>query len=126
MGYFRRYFGFLFFYLESLVYAKGRLIAVEDFNIRVDNHDDNDVMKFLDLLYSLGPTQHVTSPTHDKGHILDLIITRTDDACVTTMAYDWLLPYNYSLTAITTTFTRPRNETVVRSFRYICHPNINS
>ena len=75
--------------LENLVYANGRLIIVGDFNIHVD---DRDAEKFLDLLYSLGLTQNVTYPTHDKGHVHDLIITRIEDACVTGKDYDWRLP----------------------------------
>ena len=55
--------------MESLVNANGRLIIAGDFNIHVDGHDDNDVMEFFDLLYSLGQTHHATYPTHDEGHI---------------------------------------------------------
>ena len=44
-------------YLDNQVY--GPLIIVGDFNI----HVDDDVKKFLDMLYSPGLTQHVTYPT---------------------------------------------------------------
>ena len=103
------------FYLESVVYAKGRLIIGGDFNIHIDDHHDNDVKSFLDLLYSLGLAQHATYPTHDKGHILDLITTRTEDACMTGMEYDWILPPDHCSIHFTTTFTKPRYERVVYS-----------
>ena len=35
---------------------------------------------FLDLLDSFGCTQHVFSPTHSAGHILDLVITSSSNA----------------------------------------------
>ena len=36
-------------------------------------------MNFADLLESFGLVQHVTEPTHEDGHTLDLIITRCSD-----------------------------------------------
>ena len=41
-------------------------------------HDssNNESKGFLDILNANGLTQHVTSPTHQKGHTLDLVITR--------------------------------------------------
>ena len=53
--------------------------------IHVDCSDDcNDASNFLDLLQSFGLTQHVTGPTHEDGHTLDLIITRSFDRVVST------------------------------------------
>ena len=49
-------------YFESLVYANGRHIIVGVVNINVDNHDGNDVKKFLDLLYSLELSRHMYIP----------------------------------------------------------------
>ena len=109
-------------YLESIIYPNGRLIIVGDFDIHVDDHDDDDLRKLLDLLYSLGMTQHVTYPTHDKGHILDLIITITKDAGVTGIDYDWLLPFGHCSINFTTTFTKPRYEKYVMITSMPWHP----
>ena len=114
-GLFLIFFQNFLLYLERIVYVNGPLIIVGDFNIYVDDHDNNDVKEFLDQLYSLGLTQHVTSLTHDEGYILDLIITKTEDACVTGMDYDWLLPSDHCSIHPTTTFTKSSYETVVRS-----------
>ena len=111
--------------MECLVYANGKLIIDGDLNTHVDDHDDNDVRKFFDLLYSLGLTHHVTSTTHDEGHILDLIITRTEDTCVTDMDYNWLLPSHHCSIHFAATLTKPRYETVVDSSRKIRHSDIN-
>ena len=51
------------------------LLIVGDFNIHVDS-SKNKSQGFLDILNANGLTQHVTRPTHQKGHTLDLVITR--------------------------------------------------
>ena len=66
-------------YLESFVLCQEQLLISEDFNINVDNTEDTDAIKLIDLLESYGLQQHVTSPTNKKDHILDLIITRQSD-----------------------------------------------
>ena len=48
------------------------LLIVRDFNIHVDS-SNNESKDFLDILNANGLTQHVT---HQKGHTLDLVITR--------------------------------------------------
>ena len=44
--------------------------------------NDTDAAKFLDLLESMGMTQHVNAPTHRAGHTLDLMITREFDSMI--------------------------------------------
>ena len=90
---------------------------------RQQQHDD--VMIFLDLLYSIELTQHVTYLTHAKGHVLDLIIIRTGDTCVTGIDYDWLLPSVHCSIHFTTTFTKPRYDRAMHSSRKIRHSNVN-
>ena len=48
------------------------LLIVGDFKIHVDS-SNNESKGFLDILNANGLTQHVTNPTHQKGHTLDLI-----------------------------------------------------
>ena len=49
-----------------------------DFNIHTDVLSDPHSQQFLSLLDSANLTQHVTFPTHQDGHTLDLIITPKD------------------------------------------------
>ena len=56
------------------------LLITGDFNIHVSSKSDNDVLKFLDLLQSMGLRQHVEFPTHVSGNTLDLVITREVDS----------------------------------------------
>ena len=58
-----------------------------DFNIHVDRATDCiNAARFLNILQSMGLTQHVTGPTLKDGHTLDLIITRSFDGVVSTKA----------------------------------------
>ena len=51
-----------------------------DFNIHLDNPTDTITSQFLSVLSSFNLTQHVDFPTHDKNHILDLVITSSDSS----------------------------------------------
>ena len=51
------------------------LIFVGDFNIHNDKQDDPNTVVFNKLLLNFNLKQHIFFPTHDFGHILDLIIT---------------------------------------------------
>jgi hypothetical protein len=65
-------------YLSHLVSLPGELLLQGDFNFHMDDVNDSDAAAFADMLQSFGLTQHVREVTHEKGHTLDLTITRTD------------------------------------------------
>lgn len=67
-------------FLESIILSPESLVITGDMNIHVDDPNDSDVIKGLDLHDAHGLTQHVNTPTHRFGHTLDLIITRVSDA----------------------------------------------
>ena len=52
------------------------LIIAGDFNIHVDNTEDNRAKELSVLLDVFELQQHVKPPTHNRGHTLDLIITK--------------------------------------------------
>ena len=60
--------------LEPILLCKEPLIITGDFNIHVDIPSES--LQFSELLRSLSLIQQ---PTHEKGHILDLIISRSAD-----------------------------------------------
>ena len=62
-------------YIEQFVEVQEELLIVGDFNIHVDS-SNNESQSFIDILNDNGLIQHVKSSTHQKGHILDLVITR--------------------------------------------------
>ena len=53
-----------------------KIIIVGDFNLHIDNEADSNAREFIDLLYSMDFTQHVNEPTHNRGHTLDLVISK--------------------------------------------------
>ena len=58
------------------------LIICGDFNLHLDDLPDNDSKKFMHLQETFSLSQHVSGPTHQSGHTLDLIITRSSDDVV--------------------------------------------
>ena len=66
-------------YQDSLLLSKVPLCIFNDFNLHMDVSGDVDSVKFANLLELMCLTQHVRSPTHIQGHILDLVIIRNSD-----------------------------------------------
>lgn len=66
-------------FLEGLVFTPGALLVTGDSNFHMDEPDDHDACRFLQVLQSFDLTQDVSKSTHRKGHIHDLMITRADD-----------------------------------------------
>ena len=67
-------------YLEEVIVSNGHLVMLGDFNIHIDNALNNECIEFSRVLTSFDLQQHVAKSTHTAGHLLDLIITRSDTA----------------------------------------------
>ena len=65
-------------------------------NVHVDDKDDREVALFSNLLHSFGLRQHITGPTHKKGHILDFIISREEDDLVTSPSVHSDMPSDHA------------------------------
>jgi len=61
--------------LSDLIIKAEKLLICGDFNIHVCCETNQLATEFKSLFDSFGLTQSVTSPTHDHGHTLDLIIS---------------------------------------------------
>ena len=68
--------------LESMIIYSTSLIILGDLNVHVDDISSPSTNKFLDILATHNLVQHVTSPTHQLGHTLDVVITRTEKNCL--------------------------------------------
>ena len=66
---------------EYLSSVSSSFFVCGDFNIHVDT-TSSDSTKFFNYLDSYNITQHVRSPTHLHGHILDLVLTPTEPTVV--------------------------------------------
>ena len=66
--------------IEQTAVTPGGLLIVGDFNLHVDDGDDFQARRFVDILESYNLKQYVTGATHISGHTLDLVITKSNDA----------------------------------------------
>ncbi len=51
------------------------MIIVDDFNVHVDDDACNADSEFFNIMESFNFIQHVSGPTHSKGHTLDLVFS---------------------------------------------------
>ena len=61
--------------IECHILSNIDLFFLDDFKIKIDNINNYNTQHFDKLLHNFNLSQHVFFPTHDSGHILDLIIT---------------------------------------------------
>ena len=110
-------------FLSSLVTdVTEDLCILGDFNMHIDNSDDTVAKRFLRILSTLDLQQHLTTPTHRAGHILDLIITRSGsdvvghvDVCDTHLSDHYLLNFSLQQELV----HQPRKLLARRSFKTV-------
>lgn len=66
--------------LSDLCSRPSDLLVTGDFNIHVDDLSAPGTQSFLNLLESFDLNQHVNFPTHESGHSLDLLISRSSSS----------------------------------------------
>ena len=97
----------------------GKLLILGDFSIHV-NSASSESDKFQSLKDMDNLSQNDTSPTYNHGHILDLVITRTDDETINETAVTDPLISDHSaiiLTLHTSRPPRPKKTVTFRRFR---------
>ena len=60
-------------------HADGNLLVTGDFNIHLNNRENNEVLNLELSMSAAGYQQHVHSPTHIAGNILDPVYTKHDN-----------------------------------------------
>ena len=63
-------------FLEPIIFSHDPLFLTDDFDTRVDDHNDTAACHFFDLLESILITWRVSESTHELSNVLDVIITR--------------------------------------------------
>jgi exonuclease III len=71
--------------LETLSTHRGHILLTGDFNFHMEDDLDREANMMKSLLTTFGLQQHVTHATHRAGHTLDLVITRTEDAFISSV-----------------------------------------
>jgi len=64
--------------LDRLITTADPMMIVGDLNIRLDRPNDPASRRLLELFASYGLSNRVSSPTHDRGGLLDVVVTRDD------------------------------------------------
>ena len=73
------------------------VIFIGDYNFHMDQPDDPKVKKFIEILKTFNLTQHITEPTHEKGHTIDLLITRENSLLTSHKVCEQLSDHNIIL-----------------------------
>ena len=109
--------------LENVIVNNELLIITGDFNLHIDNVNGNSTAaSFMDLIDSFGLCQLVTEPTHQRGHLLDLIITKsTTRNLLTDVRVQFDLPSDHAV--VTTRLSVPRP---VPTKILVNHRNLNA
>ena len=70
-------------------------IITGDFILHIDNISDPRTQQFMSLLENSNLTQHVSFPTHQHGHILDLVITTKDSKLLPSITHSLISPSDH-------------------------------
>ena len=113
--------------LEALVTSSDPLITTGDVNIRLDRPDDPKCQRLNELIDSFGFANRVNQPTHDRGGLLDVLLTRCDLPAPTTTVIDcglcdhflikWSTDLRVEPPSYTTSTRRPWSHLNVSEFR---------
>ena len=107
--------------MEAVCSTRDKLVVVGDFNFHVDLVENSVAQSFLGLMEAFGLTQCVASPTHIKGHTLDLVFTRDVDNFVSHTCVSSLISDHYAVQCCLAVRTPrwPIGRTLFRSFKSI-------
>ena len=103
-------------FLERFVTVPRDTYIIGDLNFHLDSKDNADTRKFLDTLAETGLTQHVVNPTHQRGHTLDVVITKDVGSLITDVSVtdpglcdrDGNLSGDHYAISFTTQLTKPQ------------------
>ncbi len=106
-----------------MLLSTGQLIILGDFNFHVEERENSLAAKFINLLESFNLNQNVVGSTHQRGHTLDLIITRSDESLVSNIeCFNPLISDHY---AVLFNVAVERPEPVTKNIKYRSIKKIN-
>lgn len=91
--------------IESLMVSSCRCVITGDFNLHL-NEDNPDAKHFVHILNSGSFTQHVNTATHNKGHVLDLVITDSQNNIISNLKIVPGLPSDHAALVFNVDFPR--------------------
>ena len=108
--------------LEDLTLTSGQLLLVGELNFHLDNPTSVHTKPIIDLLSATNHQQDVTLATHQKGHILDVIITRRDELPIADITCDESVNSDHSaviFTVPTIHTVQPKRTITVRKLKNV-------
>ena len=84
--------------IEHVCSQKSGLVILCDFNVHYGSSGDNDACMLADILHSTNFQQHVSSATHCRGNILDLVITPSTNSVITDVSVESLMTDHHAIT----------------------------
>ena len=103
--------------IEQTAVSPGGLLIVGDFNLHVDDGDNFQARRFVDILESYNLRQHVTRATHISGHTLDLAITKSNDAFLSGISIFDPVISDHSAVKINLLLRKPQFKKETRNYR---------
>lgn len=113
--------------LETIIISSGKLIITGDFNFHMDDVPLNqDASLFMDLLGYYGLVQYVSSSTHARGHLLDLIITNPNTFVGSQIdtSVSFTLPSDHALVTCSIAMPRPKPVRIQVNHRKLRHIDV--
>ena len=100
--------------LVECVGTKSGIIIVGDFKVRYGDDSDPHARALRDVLSDANLRQNVTDATHNRGNVLDLVITASSSSLVTGVPVDNLVTDHFAVICdLATTKPRPPRKTIV-------------
>ena len=65
--------------LGEALFLPGTLLVAGDFNVHRNKRGDREAYRLASVMESMGLRQHVTDPTCEQDHVLDLLLIPADD-----------------------------------------------
>ena len=93
--------------IKHVCSQKSGLVIIGDFNVHYGSSNDNDACMLADILHSTNFQQHVSSATHCRGNILDLVITPSTNSVITDVSVESLMTDHHAITC-KMVYTKPR------------------
>ena len=103
--------------LESISSTSSELVISGDFNYHVDDINCRDSLNFLSVLENFDLKQHINFPTHNRGHTLDLFITRQNSTYSFKNEFEYVCFSDHLL--VRTEIEIPSQPKIVSSFKTI-------
>ena len=98
-------------------------IIMGDFNLHVNNENDDDSMNFLGMMLALGLKQNVMFDTHKLANTLDLIFTETDSTITVKLVYKGKQLLDHTMVHMVLSLRKDKYEKHVIQFRDLTNLN---